>query len=194
MFKINELLKKFILDNLSYELEQSGFKLKSKNKFFRKIKECKQEINILFRKDRGQESGHIQVYVSVTFDEVEKLTAELLNEEYESGWSTEAANIGNLQELPKFIEWKLDEKTDLNIIKEEILEKIFKYGMTFFEQYSTMEKVINEYTKNIKSLNKYSKIRLAALYICNKIEKEGIEVLERLVAKNTNLNLKYGIK
>lgn len=182
MININDILNKFIIEELGAILQQEGFKLKSKSTFIRKVGKCKQELNVLFRKINGQEAGYIQIFVAFRFDELEKLTAELKGEKLKKNWPTVSINIGNLRKEREFIEWPLNETTDIKFLSTQILNYINEYAYPFWQQFSSIQGIIDGYKNQNSSLmlngNSYRWKMAAAYWLDGEIE-SARQILEK---------------
>lgn len=182
MININDILNKFIIEELRDILQKEGFKLKGKNRFIRKVGKCNQELNLLFRKINGQEAGYIQIFLAFRFDELEKLTAELKGEKLKKDWPTFSVNIGNLKKEREFIEWFLNETTDTKFLSTQILNYINEYGYPFWQQFSSIQGVIDGYENQNLSLmlngNSY-RWKIAAAYWLNGEIESAKQILEK---------------
>lgn len=182
MININDVLNKFIVEGLGTILQQEGFAIKGKSTFIRKVGKCKQELNVLFRKINGQEAGYIQIFAAFRFDELEKLTAELKGEKLRKDWPTVSINIGNLKKEREFIEWYLNETTDIKLLSMEILKCINEYAHPFWQKFSSIEGIIEGYENQDSSLilsgNSYRWKIVAAYWLCGEIE-NARQVLEK---------------
>lgn len=182
MININDILNKFIIEELRDILQKEGFKLKGKNRFIRKVGKCNQELNLLFRKINGQEAGYIQIFLAFRFDELEKLTAELKGEKLKKDWPTFSVNIGNLKKEREFIEWFLNETTDTKFLSTQILNYINEYGYPFWQQFSSIQGVIDGYENQNLSLmlngNSY-RWKISAAYWLNGEIESVKQILEK---------------
>ncbi|MCB2362492.1 hypothetical protein [Clostridium estertheticum] len=182
MININDVLSKFIVEGLGIILQQEGFDIKRKSMFIRKVGKCKQELNVLFREINGQEAGYIQVFVAFRFDELERLTAELKGGKLRKDWPTVSINIGNLKKEREFIEWPLNEKTDVNSLSTQILGYINEYAYPFWQQFSSIQGIIKGYKDQDSSLilngNSYRWKMAAAYWVDGEIE-NARQVLEK---------------
>lgn len=182
MININDILNKFIIEELRDILQKEGFKLKGKNRFIRKVGKCNQELNLLFRKINGQEAGYIQIFLAFRFDELEKLVAELKGEKLKKDWPTFSINIGNLKKEREFIEWFLNETTDTKFLSTQILNYINEYGYPFWQQFSSIQGVIDGYENQNLSLmlngNSY-RWKIAAAYWLNGEIESAKQILEK---------------
>lgn len=182
MININDILNKFIIEELRDILQKEGFKLKGKNRFIRKVGKCNQELNLLFRKINGQEAGYIQIFLAFRFDELEKLVAELKGEKLKKDWPTVSVNIGNLKKEREFIEWFLNETTDTKFLSTQILNYINEYGYPFWQQFSSIQGVIDGYENQNLSLmlngNSY-RWKIAAAYWLNGEIESAKQILEK---------------
>lgn len=182
MININDILNKFIIEELRDILQKEGFKLKGKNRFIRKVGKCNQELNLLFRKINGQEAGYIQIFLAFRFDELEKLAAGLKGEKLKKDWPTFSINIGNLKKEREFIEWFLNETTDTKFLSTQILNYINEYGYPFWQQFSSIQGVIEGYENQNLSLmlngNSY-RWKIAAAYWLNGEIESAKHILEK---------------
>lgn len=182
MININDILNKFIIEELRDILQKEGFKLEGKNRFIRKVGKCNQELNLLFRKINGQEAGYIQIFLAFRFDELEKLVAELKGEKLKKDWPTVSVNIGNLKKEREFIEWFLNETTDTKFLSTQILNYINEYGYPFWQQFSSIQGVIDGYENQNLSLmlngNSY-RWKIAAAYWLNGEIESAKQILEK---------------
>lgn len=182
MININDILNKFIIEELRDILQKEGFKLKGKNRFIRKVGKCNQELNLLFRKINGQEAGYIQIFLAFRFDELEKLAAGLKGEKLKKDWPTFSINIGNLKKEREFIEWFLNETTDTKFLSTQILNYINEYGYPFWQQFSSIQGVIDGYENQNLSLmlngNSY-RWKIAAAYWLNGEIESAKQILEK---------------
>lgn len=182
MININDILNKFIIEELGAILQQEGFKLKAKSTFIRKVGKCKQELNVLFRKINGQEAGYIQIFIAFRFDELEKLTAELKGEKLKKDWPTVSVNVGNLKKEREFIEWPLNETTDIKFLSTQILNYINEYAYPFWQQFSSIQGIIDGYRNQNSSLmlngNSYRWKMAAAYWLDGEIE-SARQILEK---------------
>lgn len=182
MININDILNKFIIEELRDILQKEGFKLKGKNRFIRKVGKCNQELNLLFRKINGQEAGYIQIFLAFRFDELEKLTAELKGEKLKKDWPTFSVNIGNLKKEREFIEWFLNETTDTKFLSTQILNYINEYGYPFWQQFSSIQGVIDGYENQNLSLmlngNSY-RWKISVAYWLNGEIESAKQILEK---------------
>lgn len=182
MININDILNKFIIEELRDILQKEGFKLKGKNRFIRKVGKCNQELNLLFRKINGQEAGYIQIFLAFRFDELEKLAAGLKGEKLKKDWPTFSINIGNLKKEREFIEWFLNETTDTKFLSTQILNYINEYGYPFWQQFSSIQGVIDGYENQNLSLmlngNSY-RWKIAAAYWLNAEIESAKQILEK---------------
>lgn len=180
MFQIRAFLDEFIVEGIGPQLENIGFSRKGKNTLTRKHGECYQEVYILFRRLTGQEAGYIQVFIAIRFDAVEKLSFELQGETPRKKWPTASLNIGNLQEKREFIEWRLDEKTDISALSLIVMDWISRYAFPLWESFSTIPTLLQGYLSKDPRLllNGSYEWRLAAAYRHNGQTDEAIRVLE----------------
>lgn len=143
---------------------------------------CNQELNLLFRKINGQEAGYIQIFLAFRFDELEKLVAELKGEKLKKDWPTVSVNIGNLKKEREFIEWFLNETTDTKFLSTQILNYINEYGYPFWQQFSSIQGVIDGYENQNLSLmlngNSY-RWKIAAAYWLNGEIESAKQILEK---------------
>ncbi len=181
MININSILNVFIVDGLGNILQKEGFILKGKNTFIRKVGECKQEVNVLFRKINGQEAGYIQIFVAFTFDQLEKLTAELKGEKPRKDWPTVSINVGNLKKERDFAEWFLNAETDINSLSEQISKYLNEYAYPFWQQFSSIQRVKDGFENHDLRLmlngNSY-KWKMAAAYWSSGETEKAKQVLE----------------
>ena len=145
MFDVKTALHELISGEIDNSLRQKGFVLKRKNEFTRTYGDFKQCIYIIFNKIRGQEAGKIQVNVAFRHDKLEKLTSELNGEEFRKDWPSASICIGYLTEESEYIQWLLNESSDVKELSNIILEYIDKYAFPFWEKYSTLQALIDGY-------------------------------------------------
>ena len=145
MFDIKTALNELISGEIERSLRQKGFTLKRKTEFTRIYGEFKQYVYIIFNKIKGQEAGNIQVNVAFRHDELEKRTSELNGEEHRKDWPSASICIGYLTEEREYIQWLLNESSDIKELGNIILEYIDKYAFSFWEKYSTIQALINGY-------------------------------------------------
>lgn len=136
-----------LIDSLSPFVKEMGFDLKKKRSFVKKTKECDQELNIQFRYIKGQEAGYIALFPNITFENIGKMIAFIKSENYKKGWPTVAANIGNLQENKEYLEYPLVLTSDFQGIINLLMNQIVNIAKPFWDEYSTLDNLINGYEK-----------------------------------------------
>lgn len=193
---IKEILDKLLTDGFGAILVDKGFVLSKKGIYKRKTRECNQELNVLLRRIHGQEAGYVQVCPGFEYEELEKLAAELRGEEPRKGWPTASANIGNLMPQRNFIEWPLTETTNIFALGELVGSYIKNYAFPFWEEFSTLEGLIQGYEKEDPRLtlagNSY-KWRMVAAYCLLKDYGAAIDTLKKWEKGNPAL-LQQAIK
>lgn len=140
-----EAVLETLVKGLSPFLQGMGFELKKKKKFLKKMEECSQELNIQFRRIKGQEAGYVEACPNIIFENVEKMVAILKGEDYKKGWPTAAANIGNLQPKREFIEWPLTLTSNVSGLVETITSHIEKSAKPFWNDFSNLNSLIQGY-------------------------------------------------
>lgn len=169
-----------LIKGLSPYLNNEGFRLKRKRTFVRKIEECRQELNIQFRRIKGQEAGYVEVCPNIIFEEVEMTASTLKGDKYKKGWPTAAANIGNLQSERQFLEWPLTVTSDISGLVEIITGYIERNAKPFWEEFSNLNQLINGYEEVDPRLtlngNNY-RWRLASAYCILKEYEKACSVL-----------------
>jgi hypothetical protein len=142
-----ELVLETLVKGLSPFLQGMGFELKKKKTFIKKMAECNQELNIQFRRIKGQERGFVEACPNIIFENLEKMAAFIKGEDYKKGWPTAAANIGNLQFKREFIEWPLTLTTNVSGLVETITGYIEKCAKPFWNDFSNLDSLIKGYEK-----------------------------------------------
>lgn len=172
--KIDEVIDKLVIEGLSPVMLNEGFKLKNNRIFFRKVNDCKQELVVSFRYIKGTESGYVTVTPNFSYENIEKIVSYLKGEQFKKGWPTAAANIGNLRPQREFIEWPLTLTTDVNELSKLINEYIKDYAFPFWNDYSSIENLINGYENQDPRLtlngSGYRWRMVAANYILKRID------------------------
>lgn len=180
---IDEVIEKLVVEVLSPKLKQLGFDLIAKKRSFQKKKDnCKLELNVQVRKIPGQNVVYVEICPGIIYDELEKLTAKLKGEKLRKGWPTAAANLGNLKPNREFMEWQLTNTIDMLTLGKVIFYNINEYAVPFWEQFSTIEGLIDGYEKEdlrlILTGNNY-KWRMVAAYCLTGRKADAISVLEK---------------
>lgn len=182
MFNIKIALNDMISGDINNYFRQKGFKLKGKDEFVRQHGDFKQCLYIISDKIRGQEACNIQVNVAFRHDKLEKLTSELNGKVLSKTWPSTSICIGYLTEESKFIQWFLNEYTDLKELSRIIVNYIDKYAVPFWEKYSSISALIEGYENKDHGLtcigNRYVWRMAAAYWLSGDIE-NARKTLER---------------
>jgi hypothetical protein len=152
MFDLKYALTEFITKELEPQLQLNGFKLKRKNLFTRYVEGFEQSVVIILNKIKGQEAGNIQVNIQFRHDELERAIAVLKDEEVLKKWMTTSISIGYLTEECRYIEWPLNESTDIHDTGDQIIKLIDKYAYKFWEEYSSISNIIEGYKRKVIGL------------------------------------------
>ncbi len=182
MSLIDETLNKLIAEGLNSKLVQFGFKLYKKKTFRKKNQESMLELNVQLRKISGQNAGYVSVFPAIIYDEINSIASELEGVEPRKGWPVAAANVGNLKPEREFIEWPLTTTTDILALGEVIYCSIKDYALPFWEQFSTIEGLIDGYEKKDQRLTLTGNSfywRMAAAYYLTGRHEEAINVLKK---------------
>lgn len=181
MFALKDAVTELITKELEKQLQLKGFRLKKKNLFTRNAGEFEQSVVIILNKIRGQESGNIQVNVQFRHDELERLIAFLKDEEVSKKWMTTSINIGYLTGEFRYVEWLINESTDIHTTGDQIIKLVDKYAYTFWDEYSSISSIIEGYKRKAIGLtvigNEYNWNLSAAYWLLGDIE-NAVKVLE----------------
>ncbi len=145
MFDLKDALTELITKELEPQLQLNGFKLKRKNLFTRNVEGFEQSIVIILNKIKGQEAGNIQVNIQFRHDELERMIAILKDEEVSKKWMTTSISIGYLTEECRYIEWLLNESTDIHDTGDQIKKLIDEYAYAFWNEYSSISRIVEGY-------------------------------------------------
>lgn len=136
---ISEKMKEF--DNeLLKQLSSYGFKKKKKHLFIRNQEECLQHITILETKIKGEDKVYINICVGFKYEKINRLISIIQNEKYDNRWATANINMSSLMNLSEPYGFYLDEKTDLELIIQQVFYAIKNYALAYFESCDTLEK------------------------------------------------------
>ena len=152
MFDLKDAVAELITKELENPLQLKGFRLKRKNVFTRDVEGFEQNIVIILNKIRGQEAGNIQVNVQFRHDELERLIAILKDEEALKKWMTTSINIGYLTDEFRYVEWLINESTDIHNTGDQIIKLIDKYAYDFWDEYSSISSIIEGYKRKATGL------------------------------------------
>jgi hypothetical protein len=187
-----------LVEGLSPFLHGMGFDLKKKKTFIRKLKDCNQELNIQFRKIKGEEAGYVEVCPDITFENLEKIAATIKGEDYKKGWPTVAANIGNLQAKREFIEWPLTLTSDISKLVEIISRQIEKSALPFWNDFSNLDSLIKGYEEADPRLtlngHGYRWRLIAAYCLISEFRKAITALMEWEIGRPSDLMIEKGIK
>ena len=147
MFDLKSTLGKLISEEIGKSLLDNGFTLKRKTDFVRNSDEIEQFVYVIFNKARGQEAGTIQVNIAFRHDKLEKKIAELKGAELRKGWPTASISTGYLSEECTYIDYYLDESTDIVDLGNQIVTQINKYAYAFWNKYSTLQGILDGYVQ-----------------------------------------------
>ena len=181
MFDLKDAVAELITKELENPLQLKGFRLKRKNVFTRNVEGFEQNIVIILNKIRGQEAGNIQVNVQFRHDELERLIAILKDEEALKKWMTTSINIGYLTDEFRYVEWLINESTDIHNTGDQIIKLIDKYAYDFWDEYSSISSIIEGYKRKaigLTAIGNSCNWNLSAAYWLLGDTENAVKVLE----------------
>ena len=123
---------------LNIALQENGFRRKKKMFYSRMKGECTQSITLLDSKIRGQDRVYLGIAYGISYAEIMPYICYLEGFKYDKNDTLIQMNLTNLVKEVRPYGYYIDEKSDLETIAKDIIEKIKKYVVPIWNDNETL--------------------------------------------------------
>ncbi|MFL5328500.1 MAG: hypothetical protein ACJ8C4_06260 [Gemmataceae bacterium] len=145
-----------------------GFVERKGSVFTRVVDGLTQRLSISLREILQERNAFVEAFVGFNFPEIERRAAELQNKRVRPDFITCSLNIGLLTERHTAVEWTITDETQVDEVAHMIHSTVDEYGLPFWDNYSSIERLIESYSANDNLLCRGSEWPWRCVAACEK--------------------------
>lgn len=181
MSSIKDRFKGLIKEHVTSFLKEHAFRRRGTD-FIKSAGECFQHIAFNFD-EKSSHEGTCYYFAFLEYPRVE-IHLNLGKTDFDAV-NTFGKQMGYLSAFSKFEEWRLDEKTDLEVFAEKFKEHLQRYGFPFLEKYSHMNEAVKAMESGeLFNLGGYDRdLRLAVMHHLLGNKETSIQILDAQIGQ-----------